>query len=305
MRRSLFLGAILLVAWCCLVGAQVPKVGVYADMQGVNCNIMDSAPGLLPVYCVISNTPGVTAVQFAAPKPSCMTSTYLSDTNVFPVTVGNSQTGVSVGIGTCRNAPVHVLTISYFAMGTTPPCCEYPTIPDPLAPSGEIEFVDCSFSLMLGAGVTSTVNGNSGCPCPVGAMAVAVGVPPNWTFPAMSTIPTYSLVGFHIINTGMVSSAFDYFVSKETGPCALVDQGNPAALAGTTPVLSPGQSFAPPPAALVIPAIREVTQEYTAYLALAVGHPEVAASGTTIITFEPPVPTKLATWGLIKALYTE
>jgi hypothetical protein len=55
----------------------------------------------------------------------------------------------------------------------------------------------------------------------------------------------------------------------------------------------------------VIPAIRELTQEYTAYLAIAVGHPDVAASGTTIITFEPPVPTKLSTWGGIKALYTE
>lgn len=294
----------MVVSWN-LAGAQVPKVGVYADTQGINCNIVDSAPGLLPLYCVVSNTPGVTAVQFKAPKPACMTSTYLSDANVFPVTVGNSQTGISVGFGTCRSAPIHVVTINYFTMGTTPPCCEYPALPDPLAPSGEIEFVDCSFTIMLGAGLTNTVNGNSGCPCPVGALAVAVGVPPDWTFPAMSTIPTYSLVGFHIINAGMVSSAFDYFVSKESGPCALVDQGNPAALEGTTPVLSPGQSFAPPPAALVVPEIRELAQEYVAYLAIAVGHPDVAASGTTVITFEPPVPAKLATWGQIKALYTE
>jgi hypothetical protein len=305
MRSSLFLGVILLVVWASLAGAQVPRVGVYADMQAVNCNIMDSSSGLLPMYCVITNTAGVTAVQFAAPKPACMTSMYLSDTNLFSVTVGNSQTGVSVGIGTCQGGSIHVVTINYFAMGTTPPCCEYPTIPDPLAPSGEIEFVDCSFNLMLGDGVTNTVNGNAGCPCPIGGLAVAVGVPPDMVIPAMSTIPSISLVGFHITNMGSFACAFDYFVSKESGPCTLVDQGDPASLSGPTPILAPGASYSPPPAGLLIPEIREVAEDYVAYLAIAVGHPDVAASGTTLITFQPPVPTKLTTWGGIKALYTE
>ncbi|UCG52704.1 MAG: T9SS type A sorting domain-containing protein [Candidatus Latescibacterota bacterium] len=173
MRRLAFLSLCVLV-WASLTFAQVPTLGLYADATGADCNIIDAGPGLLPVYVVVTNTPGVTACQFAAPMPPCMTTTYLSDSQVFGVTIGNSQNGVGIGFGACLAAPLHVLTINYFSSGTTPACCTYPVLPDPAEPSGEILFVDCDLNQVIGMGLTSTVNGNASCPCPTGD-----NLPPN------------------------------------------------------------------------------------------------------------------------------
>jgi len=106
---------------------------MFADQAGTNCSITDTAPGLLPIYVVHIVDAGATAIQYIAAKPACMTSTYLSDTNPFGVTIGNSQTGVSVGYGTCRSGAIHCQTISYFASGTTRRCCVYTVHCDPSA----------------------------------------------------------------------------------------------------------------------------------------------------------------------------
>jgi hypothetical protein len=112
----------------------------------------------LPIYVIVLNTPGVTAVSFAAPMPACIAgAVYLSDTSVFPIVVGDSQTGVHIGFGVCVTSPIHVLTINLFAAGLTDSCCPYPPLPHPNAPSGEIEFVDCNANLITGRGVPSYV----------------------------------------------------------------------------------------------------------------------------------------------------
>ncbi|MFQ5510295.1 MAG: hypothetical protein ACE5EO_00445, partial [Candidatus Krumholzibacteriia bacterium] len=77
----------------------------------------------------------------------------------------NSQTGVAVGYGQCVAAPIHNLTINYFASGSTPPCCAFTVDADPALPSGQIEVVDCSNNLLIGVGFVSTVNGNANCLC--------------------------------------------------------------------------------------------------------------------------------------------
>jgi len=112
-------------------------------------------------------TVGSTACQYSAPKPTCMTAMYLSDTNPFPVTVGNSQTGVSVGYGTCRVGPIHVQTISFFTSGTTPACCRYRVLPDPNLASGQVETVDCAFQPGIATGGQGFVNSNPTCNCNV------------------------------------------------------------------------------------------------------------------------------------------
>ena len=134
------------------------------DPNGAECAIPDE-PGLKPIYVVHTNTPGATASQFSAPAPACLQMVYLSDTPTFGVTIGNSQTGVSVGYGACLGSPIQVLTINYFAQGLTPDCCLYPVLPDPNVPSGRIEVVDCSSALVLANGGDATVNENPGCPC--------------------------------------------------------------------------------------------------------------------------------------------
>jgi len=285
--------------------AQNGFVGVFADNQGTNCNLA-VAPGLFLVYVVHVFTAGSTAVQYSAPKPACLTATYLSDTNMFAVTIGHSQTGVAVGYGSCRIGTIHVQTLAYFVAGGTAQCCEYPVLPDPNVASGHIETVNCAYNLVYAMGITGIVNPNPTCVCdsgpPLPFRAVDVVCPPNMTVPAVSTIPSISLVGFRVTNAGATSCAFDYSVVA-VGPSTLVDKGNPASLSGTTPVLASLASYYPPEAGLLVPQIRVYGKEYVTYRAEVAGDPSVTKSCTTVITFEAPVLTKLATWGQIKALF--
>jgi hypothetical protein len=139
-------------------------IDLYRDNAGMLELIIDASPALLPIYVVHTMEPfgGAAACQFSAPKPACFTGMYLSDTNPFPVTIGNSQTGVSIGYGSCRQYPIHVLTMSFFGQGTTS-CCFYPVLPDPNEPSGQVVAVDCSQQLVPVKGGATVINYTSGC----------------------------------------------------------------------------------------------------------------------------------------------
>ena len=159
--------------------AQVdPNAGwieLYGDVGGTDCNIVDTAAGLLNVYVFHvhpadpAGTSG-TAVQFQALMPACMVgASYLSDTGVFPVTVGDSQVGVAVGYGACLSTPTHVLTVNYFGAGTSTACCSLEVTPQP-GPD-IVGVVDCADNLLQGVGLISTVNGDP-IACPCGVIAV-------------------------------------------------------------------------------------------------------------------------------------
>jgi hypothetical protein len=139
------------------------SIGIYADVAGTECNLSDAAVGMTTYHVVHLADFGMTACAYWAPKPSCFTATYLSDTNIFPVTIGNSQAGVSIGYGSCRPGPIHVQSILFFTQGTTPQCCLYPILGIPS--SGNVEAVDCANHLITAYGVTSVINPNGACTC--------------------------------------------------------------------------------------------------------------------------------------------
>jgi hypothetical protein len=167
MKKALLLTLVLMVS-ASMAFAQGGSVGIFADPGGTSCNLADVAAGLASYYAVHVYHAGATASQFAAPQPACMVGvTYLSDTAVFGVTIGSSQTGVAIGYGTCQAAPTHVLTINYFVGGATPPCCYYPVIPDPNVPSGQIEVTDCNFLPLFATGGIGIINPDATCQCDV------------------------------------------------------------------------------------------------------------------------------------------
>ncbi len=127
------------------------------------------------------------------------------------------------------------------------------------------------------------------------AFYVSVECPADLVVPGISTIPSLSLVGLRIANVGVISCAYDYYVTA-TGPATLVDNGNPASLSGTTPTLGPGVTYYPPEAGLYVPAIREYAQEMVTYHANVAGDPGYSDFCTTVITFEPPVPVFIRTF---------
>jgi hypothetical protein len=145
--------------------AQPGVIGLFSDPQGIDCDLFDTLPGLCTYYVFHHSTPGATASQFSAPLPACMLVTHLSDTAVFPVTIGNSQFGVAIGYGTCLTAPIHILSINVFCQGLTPACCYYSVLPDPAVMSGQIEVVDCSNNLLHGMGYRASVNPDQSCCC--------------------------------------------------------------------------------------------------------------------------------------------
>ncbi len=166
MKRALLLSLVLAFG-AGTAFAQAGSIGICADQRGTVCNLSD-VPGLTQYYVVHMNTQAATACQYSAPKPACFTGIYLSDTNPFPVTIGNSQIGVSIGYGVCKSSPIYVQAISYFTYGTTPPCCFYWVRPDPTASPPGIYVVDCAQpygNLLVATGGAGLINRGPTCCC--------------------------------------------------------------------------------------------------------------------------------------------
>ena len=145
--------------------AQGGAIVLSGDPQGSDCNINDSSAGMCAVYVVHVGISGAVASQFAAPVPACFAGTWLSDSPVFGVTVGNSQSGVSIGYGQCTPGPIHVLTINFFCQGLSEPCCYYSVVPHPDVTSGVVEAVDCMNNLLTAKGGFGIVNSTNECEC--------------------------------------------------------------------------------------------------------------------------------------------
>lgn len=176
MKRVLWWASIILVATAGYAAANpvwaTPPghVDLYGSFDGMSETVTDVA-GLVLIY-VLMHAPyeadGVTGVEFAAPKPNCFTGTWLSDANNFSVVLGNTQTGYSVGFGSCKTGTIHICTMQMFALGTTPECCYWWVTPHPGNANGAIEASDCSFELLtdLTGGATIINFPDGGCPTP-------------------------------------------------------------------------------------------------------------------------------------------
>ncbi len=142
------------------------RIGIFSDTFGANCGLSDTA---VPNYWHIVHTiaPGAWGSRFSAPLPTCYPGLYLTDNKPFPVTIGSSQTGVTVRYDQCiLNSPIHVLTIVVFG-GGTPPCCFYRVLPNPIAASGRIELVDCEARVLFVNGGEGIIHPNTTCQCDV------------------------------------------------------------------------------------------------------------------------------------------
>ena len=139
-------------------------IAVKADLQTPCAYVFTPPPGVvMSLYLVHESHTGATAVNFSALRPACFSGLWLSDTRVFPNTVGNSQTGVIVNYGSCLQAPTHVLTMNFIVFGPTPPCCYYPVQPDPMNPSGHIESVDCASQVWEAGDIPAIINPTPNC----------------------------------------------------------------------------------------------------------------------------------------------
>ncbi len=139
--------------------AQFPgTVTLSANSTGTSCGIVDGF-GLVSVYVVHSYTTGAAGCRFSAPLPNCWTgATWISDSNAFRDVEGNSQTGVTVYYGTCRSAPILVMTILVFSTGSSRPCCPYFVFRDASIPLYGSDVVTCSMDEVATLGGGTLVN---------------------------------------------------------------------------------------------------------------------------------------------------
>lgn len=162
MKKILLLAAVFVMI-ASMVHAQ-GHVAIYLDGTGfTECNIASDV-GLLTINVVHTLHPGATAVQYKI-QNNGTTLIYLADVNFFALVIGNSQAGIAVSYGACLPGPILVQNILYNGIGTSPACSNLAVVPDPAAPSGFVEAVDCTATKVFPTAGIMVMKDDGSCPC--------------------------------------------------------------------------------------------------------------------------------------------
>jgi hypothetical protein len=180
MKRLLLITvAVLFVAGSAF--AEGGNLGIYPNATAANCAIVQAAANAQQtMYIVHKNHTGTTAVGFAAPLPECAQSGmfWITDQNpggfvIIPNDTLGSQSGISVGYGTCRTDAIVVITMLFQRTSLLPGCCLYSVTPNHLlAPT--VQSVDCSTPKIEevvyagSANLRPTGTTAATCPCNIG-----------------------------------------------------------------------------------------------------------------------------------------
>jgi hypothetical protein len=158
--------------------AQSGAICIYSDVNGAQCDFTDTSAELMKFYVFHTQAPGATAVQFAAPIPPCMNGAlFIADELAFPVSLGTSQDGISVGYGGCLSSPVLILTMNVLSNGLTSADCGYPVVADPSMT--QIRMVDCASNNLVASGGLAYINSSLPCECDAAAVAPVLQVTPG------------------------------------------------------------------------------------------------------------------------------
>lgn len=161
MNRLVFFLAVL----CFVAGTafgQAGYIGLFADTQGNDCDIVDTPMTVVDVYVVHMATPGATASAFKIIASSGFNMTCVAESTCDPV-CGSVWTGRTASYGGCVASPILLVTVTFFAEGTSATCSYLEVVDHPT--SGTIEVVDCSYQHHVAGGGRLYVNPDGSCPC--------------------------------------------------------------------------------------------------------------------------------------------
>jgi hypothetical protein len=166
--KCLLLIAVSLVFCAGMASAQSGYIGLFVDFGSyADCDYVDAGAALIPVYVVHKMTPGAVASQFKLVSGGGFTMIYTGEIVAMPTVIGSTYAGISLAYGGCRSSDILLVTINYFAMGSSPSCAYLEVVPDPSAPSGTIEVIDCGYVKLIGGGSRLYVNPDGSCSCQV------------------------------------------------------------------------------------------------------------------------------------------
>jgi hypothetical protein len=162
MKKVLMLALALTMCASMAFAAVGGLIGVYSDAAGTNCGYTP-AFGIANIFVVHTAIPAATASQFKVDY-SAVLDPYISET-LAPglLGLGTSGAGIGVSYAGCKNTPLLLLTLTFFDQNLTPACTPVTVVPDPAAPTGTIEVVDCNTVKVLGDGGTMWWNGDASC----------------------------------------------------------------------------------------------------------------------------------------------
>jgi hypothetical protein len=142
MKKILMLSAGFLLC-ASAVSGQVGYIQLSTDPSSVECDYWDLNPGFLQVYAVHKSTPGVTASRWMIRTGGGFTGLYNGEIIEVSAYSGSTQTGLMAVYIACQAADIHVATVEYYCLGTSPSCAYIEVAADPRVSSGRIEINDC------------------------------------------------------------------------------------------------------------------------------------------------------------------
>jgi hypothetical protein len=148
-------------------------IAIYGDAVHTDCNVIDDPDdeiGQIVFYVFHYSASGARGSRFKAPYQTCLAEyEFVFDGHPFAGTLGNSQNGVEIPYGTCLSGWIHILTIYYYDPSNlgSPSCCQYPVLPHPSSPPGQIESLDCANVWIESDAAPAIVNVTASCPCAI------------------------------------------------------------------------------------------------------------------------------------------
>jgi hypothetical protein len=139
------------------------NLAVYADPLALSCDLQDFVPMICEYYVVHMLTPGVSSSQFMVETNH--QGLFLTEFSPFPIVIGDSRNGIVIAYGACFSGQIHILTMTYFCQGLTPPCGEMSVVGHPTANPPGLLAVDCNNQLVPAQGYTSYINNDGTCSC--------------------------------------------------------------------------------------------------------------------------------------------
>jgi hypothetical protein len=142
MKVKLIVAAIVCLTCAPSLAVSDGYLSLYSDAALMDCTLSDNAPAVVNVYMVDFGY-GVSALRFRIAASPGFTGVWLSETSPF-TTIGNSQTDMSMSLGSCLIGQVLVLTMTYQLFGTS--ICSQLSVEAPPSLSEPI-CLDCSFGM--------------------------------------------------------------------------------------------------------------------------------------------------------------
>ena len=143
-------------------------LGLFADNTGLSCSVTDLVDGAIKrVYVVHVNSVGASGSEFLVDTSASTMSLFVAAVPAGMLSIGASDTGISIAYQECRIGTFLVLTLTFDAFGTTAPCSYLRMLPDPTAASPVRIWNDCVSIPHDFPGGVAIVNADGTCPCNV------------------------------------------------------------------------------------------------------------------------------------------